>query len=110
MSLISEIHSQRPTVRKALWLLSAFIAISFVGFFWFTSVERQMYLALHTDPDEQADFLARQQDRSPKPLAAIGRGFGAMTAVIGNALGLNREAGFDRAPSEDTVHLLPLSD
>lgn len=109
MNLIHEIHRQSRPVRKALWLLSTFIVVSFVGFFWLTSMERSMFLAMHPDPAEQAAFLAKQDARAPKPFAAIGRGLGSMTAAIGGMLGLDSDAGFDRKPTEDTVYLLPLS-
>lgn len=70
-------------------------------------------MALHTDPQERADFLAQQEASRPKPLAALSRVAGSLTASIGSLLGIDRGAGFDREDQQDTiqggVHLLPLS-
>jgi hypothetical protein len=109
MSLLKEIHSQSRSVRMALWLLSTFTVVSFIGFFWFNSVERSMFMALNRTDDEQAAFNERQEARSPKPLAFIGKSFGSLSASIGGMLGLDPGEGFDREPTSDKVYLLPLS-
>lgn len=110
MSFMTEIRSQPPLVRKILWALSSFIAISFIGYFWFTSFEREVFLAWDRTEEEQTAFRERQEARAPKPLAAISKGFGSLTAAIGDLFGFDRSAGFDTTPSEDTVYLLPLSE
>jgi hypothetical protein len=109
MSLLHEIRSQSRPVRMALWGLSVFTTLSIAGFLWFTSVERQMFMALHTDPEEQQTFLARQEERAPKPLAAMSKALGSLSARIGDFVGFSREEGFDRPDQQDKVYLLPLS-
>jgi hypothetical protein len=109
MSLLHEIHGQRPMVRRVLWVLSVFLAVSFVGFFWVSSLERQLFAAVQHTPEEEAAFAAQQDARAPKPLAAISRGFSSMTAAIGDLFGFDSSAGFDREQVQDKVYLLPLS-
>jgi len=113
MSLIHEIHQQKPVVRYTLFGLAIFTVLAVVGFFGITALQRDMFMALHSDPQEQADFIAQQDANRPKPLAALSRVAGAMTASIGSLFGIDRNAGFDRGGQEgDTqggVHLLPLS-
>jgi hypothetical protein len=108
-NLIEELHQQRPAVRYALFVLSTFVVVSLAGAAWFTGFERDAYFALHDDPADREAFLARQNDRLPQPLAAVGRGLGTLAASIGSVIGLDREKGFDTEPRYDTVHLLPLS-
>jgi hypothetical protein len=107
--LIREIHQQKPAVRYALFVLSTFVVVSAIGLAWFTGFERDAYFALHADPADREAFVTRQDERLPQPLAAIGRGFGSLAASIGSFIGLDREAGFEREPRHDPVHLLPLS-
>ena len=113
MSLINEIHNQKPAVRYALFGLAAFTALVVVGYFGVTAIQRSMFMALHSDPQEQQEFLAQQEANSPKPLAALARIAGSLTASIDSLLHINADAGFDRnARQDDTqgdVHLLPLS-
>lgn len=113
MSLIQEIHNQKPAVRYALFGLAVVTVLAVVGFFGVTAIQREMFMALHTDPQERSDFLAQQDARSPKPLAALVRVASSLTASIGSLLGFNRNAGFDKSVREgDTsgdVHPLPLS-
>ena len=113
MSLINEIHEQRPAVRYALFGLTIITVLAVVGFFGVTALQRDMFMALHSDPQERADFIAQQDAGRPKPLAALSRVANSLTASIGSLLGINRDAGFDRGGQEsDTrggVHLLPLS-
>jgi hypothetical protein len=113
MSLIHEIHNQKPAVRYALFGLAVVTVLALVGFFGVTALQRNMFMALHTDPQERADFLAQQDANQPKPLAALARIAGSLTASIGSLLGFDRNAGFDRGGQEDTIqggaHLLPLS-
>lgn len=113
MSLIQEIHNQKPVVRYTLFGLTVFTALALVGFFGVTSLQREMFMALHSDPQERADFLARQDARRPKPLAALTRAAESLTASIGSLLGFDRDAGFDRSSKQDDttggVHPLPLS-
>ncbi|MEK9209171.1 MAG: hypothetical protein AAB910_03795 [Patescibacteria group bacterium] len=113
MSLINEIHEQRPAVRYALFGLTVITVLAVVGFFGITALQRDMFMALHSDPQERADFIAQQDAGRPKPLAALSRVANSLTASIGSLLGIDRDAGFDRGGQEsDTrggVHLLPLS-
>ena len=108
MRLLDEIHAQSRAVRMTLFVLSVFVTVSFVGFFWFTGVERRAYMALHDDPQERAAFLARQDARIPKPVVAIGSLLASMPARIGDFIGFNRFAGFDRPTKDDTVYPLPI--
>lgn len=110
MSLITEIHNQKPAVRYALFVFSVVLAVSVIGFFWFGNIQERMFMALHSDPAEQAAFLAARDAQGLHPLAAISRGLGSLTASIGSLLGFDRSKGFDRPAGQDTVHLLPLSD
>ena len=113
MSLIHEIHNQKPVVRYTLFGLAVVSMLAVVGFFGITALQRDMFMALHSDPQERADFLAQQDARRPKPLAALSRIAGSVTASIGSLFGFDRNAGFDRGGQQgDTqggVHLLPLS-
>ncbi len=113
MSIIHEIHNQRPAVRHAFFIFAVVIALSVVGIFTYSSLQRDMFMAFHTDPKEQSDFLAAQQEKGPQPLALISRVASSLTASIGSLVGWNRSAGFDRGSQQDTmqggVHLFPLS-
>jgi hypothetical protein len=72
-------------------------------------MERTMFAAIHDDPEEQAGFLAAQDERAPKPFAVVGDAFGTLAADIGSLIGIDGSKGFDRAQAEDKVYLLPLS-
>ncbi len=113
MSLIDEIHNQKPAVRSTLFVLALIIVAAVVGFLGFTSLQRDSFMAFHSDPQERAEFLAQQEARGPNPLAAIARAAGALTARIGSLFGFNTDAGFDKDSQQDTMqgepHLLPLS-
>lgn len=113
MSLIHEIHQQRPAVRYTLFALSMIIVISVVGYFGISSIQRNAFLAIHADEQERADFLAQQEARAPKPFVALARIAGSLTAQIGSLLGWEPDAGFDRTENQDNnrggVYLLPLS-
>lgn len=112
MSLIEELHNQRPVVRHTLFVLSVIVALAVVGFFGVASLQRAMYAALHT-PQEQEAFAAQQKMQLPDPLAFIARATSSLTASIGSLLGFNQNAGFDREEqpgnTQGGVHLLPLS-
>lgn len=108
MKLLEEIHSQSHAVRMTLFVLSVFVTATFIGFFWFTGIERRTFMALHTDPEERAAFLARQDARIPRPIAAIGTMLTSMPARIGDFIGFDRSAGFDRPTKDDTVYPLPI--
>lgn len=109
MSLIHEIHNQPRHIRTILWLLSSFLVLAVVGFFWLTGLQRQLFFALHTDAAERAQFVAQQDSSVPHPLAAIGSALGSLTASIGSLIGIDSKKGFDTRPQNDTVHPLPLS-
>jgi len=72
-----------------------------------------MFFALHTDPQERQDFLARKAEHTPHLFAALGRGLSSLTASIGSLLGMDSSRGFDRTQTadhnQDAVHPLPLS-
>jgi hypothetical protein len=107
--LIREIHQQKPAVRYTLFVLSTFVVLSAAGVAWFSGFERDAYFALNADPEAREEFVVRQEERLPNPLAALGKGLGSLTASIGSLIGFDREEGFDTQPQYDTVHLLPLS-
>ena len=107
--LIRELHQQKPIVRYTLFVLSMFVVLSSAGVAWFSDFERDAYFALNDDPQDREEFIARQDERLPNPLAAVGKGLGSLTASIGSLIGFDREEGFDTQPQYDTVHLLPLS-
>jgi hypothetical protein len=113
MSLIEEIHNQKPAVRYTLFGLAVFTVLSVIGYFGITAMQRSMFMALHPDPQEQQAFIAQQEANSPKPLAALAHIAGALTASIGSLLHINGNAGFDSNGQQDTIqgdaHLLPLS-
>jgi hypothetical protein len=110
MSLIQEIHKQHHGVRYALFGFSAVITLSFVGFVWFRSIQKDMFMAVHNDPAEQAEFLAKREESVPHPFAAIGKGLSSLTANIGSLLGFDGSEGFDSQSQDDTVYMLPLSE
>jgi hypothetical protein len=113
MSLINEIHNQKPVIRSVMFMLSLSIVVAIVGFVGFTALQRDSFMAFHTDPAEQEAFLEQQNSQSPNPLAAIARVASSLTARIGSLLGFDSNAGFDRNTPQDTMqgdpHLLPLS-
>ena len=113
MTFLEEIRSQHPLVRRLMYWLAVGTTLGVIGFFWFTSIERDMFFAIHFDQGEREQFLARQQERVPQPLAFIGRGLGSLTASIGVLLGFDSRAGFDKdggaSHHGDAVYLLPLS-
>ena len=109
MSLLHEIHNQPPHVRTALWLLSSFLVLGAIGYFWLSGLERELFFALHTDPADRAQFVASQDARVPHPLAAIGSAFGSLSASIGSLFGIDSNKGFDSRTQDDTIHPLPLS-
>lgn len=113
MTLLDDIRKQNRLVRQTMYALSVATVLSVIGFFWFTSVERQLYMAVNPNPKDQQEFLTRQDQRSPQFLATLGRGLGSLTASIGSLLGFDRSRGFDKGGTaghtQDAVYLLPLS-
>jgi hypothetical protein len=114
MSLIHEIHNQRPAVRNALFISAAVITVSVAVFIVASSVQKDVFFAMHPDAAEQQAFLARRDESRPHPLAAISRATGSLMASIGSLIGWDHKAGFDRGGEQDRlqggVHLLPLSE
>jgi hypothetical protein len=113
MSLIHEIRKQSLATRRTLMVLSVFLVVSAVGFYWFAGLQRDVFFSLNDDPAARDAFVAQQDDRSPQPLALIGKALGKLTASIGSLIGFDSSKGFDRnagaAHTADDVHLLPLS-
>lgn len=113
MSILHEIHNQRPAVRHTFFILAAFLAVSAVAFLTVSSIQKDIYFALHQDPQEQQEFLARRDAGRLHPLAAISRVAGSLMASMGALIGWDTDAGFDRTGqpdnTQDAVHLLPLS-
>ena len=109
MSLLHEIHNQPRHVRTTLWLLSSFLVLAVIGYFWLSGLERELFFALHDSATERAQFVASQDARVPHPLAAIGNALGDLSASIGSLFGIDSTKGFDTRPQDDTVHPLPLS-
>ncbi|HTP57195.1 MAG TPA: hypothetical protein VMJ72_02900 [Candidatus Paceibacterota bacterium] len=109
MTLLHEIHSQPRHVRTALWLLSSFLVLGVIGYFWLSGLERELFFALHDNSAERAQFVASQDARVPHPLAAIGSAFGSLGASIGSLFGIDSTKGFDSRPQSDTIYPLPLS-
>lgn len=114
MSLIEEIHNQRPAVRYTMFALASAIVISTVGYFTFSSVQKDIFFATHSDAEEQQAFLTARDAVRPKPLAALARAAGSLTASIASFIGWDRSAGFDRNEQDGSmqggVHLLPQSE
>ncbi|MCC6404807.1 MAG: hypothetical protein IT405_00235 [Candidatus Yanofskybacteria bacterium] len=114
MSLIQEIHAQKPAVRYALYGLSLAISLSLVGLFGVSSLQRQAFMALHTDPEEQLAYDQARDARRPKPVAALARAASSLTASIGSLFGWKVDAGFDTegrvGNDQGGVHPLPLSE
>lgn len=110
MSLIQEIHKQHHGVRYALFGFSAVITLSLVGFVWFRSIQEDMFMAVHDDPAEREEFLAKRDQDTPNPFAAIGKGLSSLTANIGSLLGFDTSEGFDTQEQDDKVYMLPLSE
>lgn len=112
MSLINEIHNQKPVVRHTFFVLSVIVALGVLGFFGVTALHREMYAALHT-PQEQAALAAQQNAQVPDPLAFIAHAASSLTASIGSLLGFDQNAGVDRqeqpSNTQGDAHMLPLS-
>lgn len=109
MSLLHEIRNQPPALRRAMYWLAVIATLGGIGFWWLSSVERDMFFAIHSDSTDREAFVAQQDAQVPQPLAMIGKAFGTMTASIGSFLGFDSSRGFDKSSQHDTVHLLPLS-
>jgi len=113
MSLIHEIHNQRPAVRYAMFFLASAIAISTVAFVTASTAQKDLFFATHPEPEAREAYLAKRAESRPKPVAAISRAAGSLMASIGSLIGWDTEAGFDRDGQQDSmqggVHLLPLS-
>lgn len=112
MSFIQEIHSQKLAIRYTLFGLSVVLIVSFIGFFWFTSMQRDIFMATHSDPAEQQAFLAEQSLHMPQPLALISRVARSLTASIGSLIGWDSSKGFDKADATEhnqAAYPLPLS-
>ncbi len=112
MSLIQDIQNQRPAVRYALFGFSVVITVAVIAVFWVFSFQEQVFMAMHPDPAEQQAYLAKQDQYAPKPLAAISKAFGSLTASIGSLIGLDGSKGFDSGRNEEdnqVAHPLPLS-
>lgn len=113
MSLIAEVHNQRPAVRHTLFFLATVIAISGVGYMSISSLQKDVYFALNSNSADREAFLAARDSGRPNVLATISHAAGTLTASIGSLIGWNRDAGFDRGGQQDSmqndVHLLPLS-
>lgn len=92
-----------------MYWLAVTTTFGIIGFFAFTSIERDMFFAMHTDPQERQEFLARRQAHMPQPVAMMGKALGTLTASIGSILGFDRSRGFDRPVQDDKVYPLPLS-
>ncbi len=114
MSLLQEIHNQRPVVRHTLFLLSTVAAISAVAFLTVSSLQKDIYFGMHPDPVDRQAFLASRDASRPQPVAAIARAADSLVASIGSLIGWNSSAGFDRSTQQDDtqggVHLLPVSE
>lgn len=110
MSLIEEIHNQPPFVRRIMYWLAVTTTFGIIGFFAITSIERNMFFAIHPDEAERQAFVAHQQARTPQPLALMSKAMGTLTASIGSVLGFDDSKGFDRNDRNDKVYLLPLSE
>jgi hypothetical protein len=113
MPMLREIHEQPEWVRLALFGLSCLIMLSFVGYFWLTSVERRFILALDPGEEGQARVAELERER-PDPLGVLGARVGSAVAAIGNVMGFDQDAGFDSGEgngnNHDRTYLLPLSD
>ncbi len=113
MSFIHEIHKQKPAVRYAMFGLAVFAVLAAIGFFWLSSVQRDLYAAMNPDKADQQAFEDQQSAALPNPLASIGRGLGSMVASIGSLMGFDSSRGFDRSGStshnQDAVYPLPTS-
>ena len=114
MSLIKEIHAQRPAVRHTMFALATGTALFAVLFFTYSSVQKDIFFAMHPSEEDRQEFLAQRAERRPKPLVAVARAADSLMASIGGLIGWDRDAGFDRGGQQDTlqggVHLLPLSE
>lgn len=109
MSILHDIHAQPKGVRLTLWALASFMVVSAVGYMWMSSVRRELYLAINSNPAQQQAFLEQQDAQSPDLFGLIGSGVGKLTASIGDILHISSDKGFDRPVQHDTVYLLPLS-
>jgi hypothetical protein len=88
------------------------ITVAIIGVFWVFSFQRQVFMAMHSDPAEQQAYIAQQDQYVPKPLAAISKGLSSLTASIGSLIGLDGSKGFDSSKGKDNnqvAHPLPLS-
>jgi len=115
MSLIHEIHNQRPLIRHLMFAGAVIIVLSIVGFMTFQSVQQDIFFAMHPSASDQQAFLAERDANLPNPVATISKAAGSFLADIGSLIGWKMGAGFDRGGqqnsihSDDGVHLLPIA-
>ena len=113
MSILHEIQNQSPAVRRTLFVLSVVVSVSAIAFVTISSIQQDVYFALHPDPTEQQAFLDERNANQPQPVAMVARLVGGMLGNIGSLIGWNSNAGFDSTaqPSntQGGVHLLPIA-
>jgi hypothetical protein len=112
MSILKEIREQPEWARLALFGLSCVTVLSVAGYAWFTSFERNAYIALN--PEDGAERYAQIAKSRPDPVSTVRKGVDRAAANIGSFIGFDSSKGFDIGPrnedNQDRVYLLPLSE
>ena len=108
MSFIREIHQQKAGVRFVLFMLSSFIVIVSIGFFWFTSFKKDISVVFQKN--EEGSMAVETAQKGPIDLFISG--LSSMTARIGDLLGFDVNKGLvqDKPSQSSGVYMLPLSD
>ena len=112
MSILKELHEQPEWSRFALFSLSSLMVLSIAGYAWYTSFERDTYIALN--PENGAALHDQLIQERPSPVSAVRKGVDSATANIGELIGFDSSKGFDiSSRNEDNqgrIYLLPLSE
>ena len=112
MSFLDEIQKQSRSTREAMFALSIIITVSLVGFVWFRSFERNLFVLLNPEQEKQEIFFAKQKEGTESIFATIGQAGTNLKAVISDLWGFldndDREA-LNRIPGFNSrVYELPL--
>jgi hypothetical protein len=111
MSFIDEIQKQPQSTREAMFALSVIITVSLIGFIWFRSFERDLFVLLNPDQEKQELFFAKQGE-AESIFATIGKSGTNLRATLSGLWGFLGDKDVERLESiprfNSEVYELPL--
>jgi len=113
MSFLDEIQKQSRSTREAMFALSVIITVSLVGFVWFKSFEKNLFVLLNPEQEKQEIFFAKQEEvRTESMFATIGQAGTNLKAIVSDFMGFLNNDGAetsDRIPGFNSrAYELPL--